>query len=391
MPSLDVFLHRLSKAKKAVQLAGLKEAVILHHDESDGLASASLTKIALEKLGLETRLVCIDKLYPEIVADIESGTRRVIAYADIGSAHVELLSQANKSNNIILALDHHDTPRIDEPNVYNLNPELDGFPGETDASSSTVAYLFAKTIDKDFVSKSGIAVIGSVEVPGESRGLNEVARDDALESGTLIAHGTGRVTVKLGQSGISPFRASAMLNVLGSVGYYRNGPGSGIQACLEGFSKSIREQAKRFEEERKTANRKMLLILTSRGLSQKETVQWFHAEDNYKGMSGKVVGSFCSYLRYQRFVSSDKYLIGMMNVQPEIPGWGVLQSRLVKVSVRVAPSLALSIELEKRPSVSFLVAESCKRVGGFGDGHSVAASALYLPGRKVSFLTSLKL
>lgn len=57
LPSLDVFLRRLSQAKNAVELAGLKEGVILHHDESDGLASASLTKIALEKLGLETRLV----------------------------------------------------------------------------------------------------------------------------------------------------------------------------------------------------------------------------------------------------------------------------------------------------------------------------------------------
>src|SRR5438876_7623069 len=82
-------------------------------------------------------------------------------------------------------------------------------------------------------------------------------------------------------------RASSILNVLGSVGYYRNGPEMGIEACTTGFSDKTMEMAKKFEEERKEANRKMLATIKKEGLSQKKNIQWFHAHDNYKGMGGK--------------------------------------------------------------------------------------------------------
>ena len=112
MGNIQAFLQRLSSAQDALQHSQLSEALIIHHDEADGLASAALTKLALENVNLKTRLICIDKLYPEIVANIESDSRRVLVYTDIGSAHMDLLIRANKSQNLILALDHHDTVNI---------------------------------------------------------------------------------------------------------------------------------------------------------------------------------------------------------------------------------------------------------------------------------------
>jgi hypothetical protein len=107
-----------------------------------------------------------------------------------------------------------------------------------------------------------------------------------------------------------------------------------------------------------------------------KNVQWFHAKDNYKGMSGKVVGSFCSYLSYQRLVTPMKYLIGMMNVPPDIPGWGRLSSAHVKVSGRVPQTLARAVETGKRPPLSKILPEACETLRGFGDGHTVAASGV---------------
>src|SRR5207247_4452731 len=110
------------------------------------------------------------------------------------------------------------------------------------------------------------------------------------------------------------------------------------------IEKQIVETAKGFEEERKSANLRMMEKIREEGLSQMKNVQWFHAGENYKGMSGKVVGSFCSYLSYQRFVNPVKYLIGMMNVPPDVPGWGTLPSPLVKVSGRAPQLLAKMIQ-----------------------------------------------
>ena len=369
------FQDRLDRAKKGVEQSGLKDALVVHHDEADGLCSGALTKVAIEKLGLSTQLICLDKLYPEVVRDIESRPRRVIAYADIGSGHVETLSKWNQSNNLILTLDHHDTRDLGDSNVHNLNPELDGFAGETDVSSSTVAYMFVKTVDSSATDLAPLAIIGSTEIPGETRGLNKIPLEDGKKAERVIQ--TGR-SLKLEVSGtsVSPTRASTVLNVLGSVGYYRQGPETGVKACLKGFHREIIQQAGKLEDERKRANQKMLGKIHESGLKRMKNIQWFHAKDNYKGMSGKVVGSFCSYLSYQRLVNPMKYLIGMMNVPPDIPGWGKLPSAMVKVSGRVPQPLAKEINAGKRLALSKILPEACEKLGGFGDGHTVAASGV---------------
>src|SRR5438309_10024003 len=111
----------------------------------------------------------------------------------------------------------------------------------------------------------------------------------------------------------------------------------------------------------------MMEKIREEGLSQMKNIQWFHAGDNYRGMSGKVVGSCCSYLSYQRFVNPVKYLIGMMNVPPEVPGWGRLPSPLVKVSGRAPQPLSTMTETRKRPPLSRILPDACAKLGEVGD------------------------
>jgi len=85
----------------------------------------------------------------------------------------------------------------------------------------------------------------------------------------------------------------------------------------------------------------------------------------------------CSYLNYQRFVNPVKYLIGVMNVPPEVLVCGTLTSPLVKVSGRVPQPLAKMIETGKRPPLSRILPDVCEKVGGFGDGHTAAASGVF--------------
>ncbi len=389
MGQLDLFLRRLVQAKETIVRSGLKDALILHHDEADGLCSAALTKIAIEKLGIETRLICLDKLYPEVVRDVEGGSQGLVVFSDLGSGHVQLLESQNRSRSILIILDHHNTSESTDPLVHNLNPELNGFSGEKDASSSTVAYLFAKTVDPTLVTFAPLAIIGSTEIPGEVQGLNKIPIRDAEKTGAVKRTPKGGVKFDGAVPWLSPSRASSILNVLGSVGYYRGGPQLGLSACIKGFEKHVLETAKGLEEERKNANQRMMEKIRNEGLSQMKNVQWFHAKENYKGMSGKVVGSFCSYLSYQRFVNPVKYLIGMMNVPPEVPGWGKLPSPLVKVSGRAPQPLSRMIETGKRPPLSRILPDSCAKLGGFGDGHTVAASGVFPIGREEAFLDAL--
>ncbi len=383
MEDLHGFQKRLQVAASILRESAIKEAIVLHHDEADGLTSAALTMLALSRLGLGTRLICLDKLYPEVVQDIESASRRVIAYVDLGSGHIDWLIKANRTGNLILVLDHHDTSSKQDPLLHNLNPELYGFSGERDASSATVAYLFCKAVDPELSKYAHLATIGSLELPGETKGLNLIAMKDAKDQGLLQDSGKGDLKIEAKGLSLARTRASGFLNVLGSVGYYRKGPEMGIDACTTGFNEQTIKMARVLEEERKQANRKMLSTIKKDGLSQKKNIQWFHAYDTYKGMGGKVVGSFCSYLRYQRVVNPVKYLIGMMNVPPDIPGWGKLSSRVVKVSGRAPQILTTLIEKGTKPPLSKILPESCVKVGGFGDGHSVAASGVFPLGKEM--------
>src|SRR5215471_11294905 len=72
---------------------------------------------------------------------------------------------------------------------------------------------------------------------------------------------------------LSRSRIVTALNVLGSVGYYQNGPQLGITACIEGFSKDVLELADELEEKRESANRKVLGEVRERGLSQGKNIQ----------------------------------------------------------------------------------------------------------------------
>ena len=387
MEDIQGFQKKMQIAVSAIRESSIREAIVLHHDEADGLTSATLTKLALLSLGLETRLVCLDKLYPEVVKDIESGTR-IVAYVDLGSGHVDWLIKANSTRNLILVLDHHDTSPIQDPMLYNLNPELYGFSGEKDASSATVAYLFCKAVDPGLSNYAHLATIGSLELPGETQGLNLIPMKDAKERGLIRDSGKGDLKIEVKGMNLTRTRAAGLLNILGSVGYYRNGPEIGVDACIHGFEQAI-EKAKEFEEERKQANRKMLATIKKDGLSQKKSIQWFHAHENYNGMGGKVVGSFCSYLLFQQGVNPVKYLIGMMNIPPDIPGWGKLPSSMIKVSGRAPRILTTLIEKGNKPPLSKILPESCATIGGFGDGHSVAASGVFPLGKEELFLDEI--
>ena len=189
--------------------------------------------------------------------DVEGGSRRLVLFSDLGSGHVQLLESQNRSRNILVILDHHDTSESRDPLVHNLNPELDGFSGEKDASSSTVAYLFAKTVDPTLVTFAPLAIIGSTEIPGEAKGLNKIPIQDAEKTGAVKRTPSGGVKFDGAVPWLSPSRASTILNVLGSVGYYRGGPQLGLSACIKGLDKQTLEIARVLEEEKKSGRKRI--------------------------------------------------------------------------------------------------------------------------------------
>lgn len=301
--------------------------------------------------------------------------RGLYLFTDIGSAHVKLIEREVSKGSLTIILDHHDTQQSSHSDVLNVNPELYGLSGERDASASTVAYLFAKTLSSDNIDLSALAMIGTAEIPGPIVGLNQLALRDALTSGFIQSDGEDFKVMKLGKP-LSYKRYSTILSVLASVGYYRGGPLRALRACMDGFKDEDYEEASKLEEERKKANATLLSILRRKKLNKMKAIQWFSDEGVYRGMGTKVIGSFCSYLQYQGFIDKDKYVVGYMDVPPDIPGYGRLEKTYVKISTRAPKPLADRIAAGEKPPLSKILPEACSKYGGFADGHTVAASGV---------------
>jgi len=370
---LEEFKKKVGLAISELKAEKLKEALIVHHDDADGLCSAAITKRTLEREGITVKAFCLEKVYTEVIEDLHSEAGQTIFYVDIGSSHADLISEYNKGRNLTIILDHHDPKLSKDLKVLDLNLEHYGFRGETDFSGATCCYLFAKALSENNSDLGYLALVGSCEIPDGFLGLNKMVLEEALKNGSIQQKGKNFEMTKL-RSRVDAFFSK--LQILGAVGYYEGGPEIGIEACLEGLSEEVEEKTNLLEVRRKEANRRVLGRLYRERLKETEHIQWFEAGDMYAGMGTKVIGQFCSFLSYQaRLIKPNKYILGFVNVPPEIPNWGRLKESFVKASVRVPKSLQTLIDNGKMPGAVNLLDKASE---GFGlaDGHQYAANVI---------------
>lgn len=377
--SLEEFEVRAKSAIRCLEGIEKRSALLVHHDDADGICSGAIVKRALERRGFSVKSICLEKLIPEAISAIHSERRGLVVYADLGSGHADEISVANSEGDLVIILDHHEVKPSKGPEVHHLNLTLFGFDGDRDFSASTCSYLFATTLDPGNLDLAYLAYVGGIEIPGEASGLNRLALEDALRASEVSERGGKLILRRLNMYADKLF---STLQILGPVGYYRGGPSLGIGLCFgEGVERAL-DMAEELEELRRSANRELLQRLKGGGLRKLKRVQWFDAEDVFTGMGTKVLGSFCSYASYQRsIVDQDKYLIGMMEMPREIPDLMELGKSYTKASVRAPEKLRRDVKLGKAPSSAAALSRSCE---GFGsaDGHAVAASAVIERGRE---------
>jgi len=370
---LEDFKRKASQAIGELKAAKPKEAIIVHHDDADGLCSAAITKRALERERIKVKTFCLEKVYTEVIEDLHSKAGQTIFYVDIGSSHADLISEYNKGRNLTIILDHHDPKPSKDSKVLDLNLEHYGFRGETDFSGATCCYLFAKALSESNVALSYLALVGSCEIPEGLLGINKMVLEEALKNGVIQQKGKS-FEITTFKTRVDAFFSK--LQILGAVGYYEGGPEIGINSCLEGLNKEAEEKVEALEARRKEANRRVLGRLYRQRLKETEYIQWFDAGDMYAGMGTKVIGQFCSFLAYQaRLIKPNKYILGFVNVPPEIPDWGKLKEKFVKGSVRVPKALQSLIDCGKLLGAVNLLDKASEDFG-IADGHQYAASVI---------------
>ncbi|MBS7643167.1 DHH family phosphoesterase [Candidatus Bathyarchaeota archaeon] len=371
--NLDHFKEQVTNVISELRHVTIKKVTLVHHDDADGICSGAITKAALEREGYRIRTFCLEKVYPEVIQNLHSIKNEIIFYCDIGSSHAQFISESNSGRNLVIILDHHDPTPATDPKVHDLNLEHFNFRGETDFSGAACCYLFARAFNSQNRDLVYLALVGSCEIPQGFTGINKQILEEANQEKVVRPKGK---TFEITRLGVTLNDLFSILQILGSVGYYKGGPELGIKACLEGITPEIKRLTRQLEEKRKQANKTLLSRLLREGLNETEHIQWFDAENTYRGMGTKVIGTFCSFLSYQqRLVNQHKYLLGFTDVPPEIPGYGKLKEKYVKASIRVPKPMQTRIDAGELLPAFELLAKASEKFG-IADGHAYAANVV---------------
>ncbi len=375
-----------------------KTIQLFHHNDSDGLSSGAIASRALERQGFKVQRFCLEKPYPAVLRRVYEQEGRILIFADFAGRIAPMLSDLNRGRNLTLILDHHVAEPSTDARVINLDPDLFGLKGDRDISGSTTCYLFAVTLDPANRDLAHIAAIGAVGdgffVDGRLVNQNHDVAEEAMRQGRLEIRDLGNredyvLSTPAGQLPCAEF--GDYLDVLGGVGYYRDGPETGVRACLEGVTpetdrmvaqlKVIRTQ--RFDDE--------IARLRAGEMHQAPHIQWFHVQERFFPMGVKMIGAFCDAIRETKLIDPRKYLAGFQVIPDQIPGFEPIAFNEVKVSMRVSPMMEGEIRGKRAMGLNILLPEATTRLGGFSDAcHSLTAATTVGIGKEALLIDEME-
>lgn len=391
---LQSFSNLVAQEVKWFRAQRFETVLLLHHNDCDGLSSATILVSLFERLGISVRRICLEKPFPlvlaRVFADFATERNGLCVLADFGSG---MLSQIHAlANNAfpVFILDHHTI----EGGVYRgirlINPLLFGIPGLPDCSASTVAALFALGFGDDFADLCSLGVLGAlgdrgIDERGELLGLNRKPLEVASRSGSVTS---ASPYIFAAWSNLSGEVLARHVDALGGFGYFQGGPDIAVKGLREQFDASFQACAQRFQDDFNTA---MQSCLREGFISRGSCVDSFSLGAQFKRFGIKTVGLMCERLLDQNIASPDRYLAGFQAVPDEIPGLGIIALQQVKVSMRLGAELRKLVEAGERPGLHEVLPQATQKLGGFVDAcHPHAAATTIPPGTEPELLRLLE-
>ncbi len=171
---------------------------IFSHADADGIASASILALLLKMLDKPFVIRFLRQLRKDILENIaEEVWPYNIIFSDFGSGQLREISRTLRRAARVIIIDHHvigKKPNFIPFKLYHLNLRLFGVNGGEEASSSSTAYLLARTFLKVFpelkilVKPAIIGAIGDNQDVGEKRsliGINKLIAEEGKKFGII--------------------------------------------------------------------------------------------------------------------------------------------------------------------------------------------------------------
>lgn len=251
-----------------------QEVLIVSHLDADGITAGSILLSALLNSGASPHLRIVKQLDSNTVEEISNSNAKFVALVDLGSGQKSLINMIKDKK--LFIIDHH---QPDFPGMENeINPHFFGYNGSTDISAAGVAYLIAKSMDKNNLPLSQLAIagaLGDLQDRGERGSLVGLNKKIAVE-----AEEAGLLKTKLGLK-LYGFESRPLIQCLSNtIEPYLPGLSGDEGACYK-FVKNLgidprrpdgswRSQADLSNEELRTLINGIIKHLISQGLSSKD-------------------------------------------------------------------------------------------------------------------------
>ncbi|CAB3289681.1 Single-stranded-DNA-specific exonuclease RecJ [Methanocaldococcus lauensis] len=182
----------LKKGTKVLEQNKNNKILIITHIDTDGLTSRVILQKLSERLQLDADFMFLKQITLETIDTIPFKDYELVIFADLGSGQLKMITEKieeiNYKKNIII-LDHHQPEEVKIPkNIIHINPITIGKSGG-EICGAGVSYLFAKTINNNWIDLAKYAVLGAVgdiqNIEGKLTGLNKIILADAIFAGDI--------------------------------------------------------------------------------------------------------------------------------------------------------------------------------------------------------------
>ncbi len=398
---VDDLISAMESAVIALKNNPLRDVILFHHNDTDGLSSGTILQNVFEQIGYKTNRLSLEKPYPQVLERILNKKEQVVIFADFAGKIGPLISKINNGKNLVIILDHHPAENINDKTVFNLDGELFGLKGDRDISASATSYLFADRLLHRYglsgESDSHLGVLGAIGdgflVNGALSGVNRDILMIAVKQGLIRVDQSESgedYYIKLGGVEYPSGRICSILDTVGGVGYYSDGPSKGIKICQLG----VDSETDLYIED---LNRKKEMIFSKeierlrKNLQTTENIQWFNVEDRFQPMGVKMIGVFCTLIKDLGFLDENKYLAGFQNVPDEVPGFGKIKFNATKISMRVSNKLTDRIRAGEIPGLNSFLPEATENLGGFSDAcHGLSAATTVEIGQEALLIEEIE-
>jgi single-stranded-DNA-specific exonuclease len=395
---LNTLIEAMGNAIAEVKHWPERAVQVFHHNDSDGLSSGAILTRAFERQGFKVQRFCLEKPYPAVLNRVYEQQGKILIFADFAGRIAPMLSQLNKGRNLTLILDHHVAEASTDARVLNLDPDLYGLKGDRDISGSTTCYLFARTMDPANCDMAHIATVGAVGdgffVGGQLVSQNRAVAVEAVRQGLIeiktIATGE-QYLLNSSKGQIPVIEFGDYLDILGGVGYYKNGPDIGIRVCLEGTSLETDRMVEELKAIRTRIFDEEIKKLRAGDLKKAPHIQWFHVEKRFFPMGVKMIGAFCDAIKDTDLIDPLKYLAGFQIIPDEIPGFGAIKFNEVKISMRASHYMEEEIRAGRAMGLNIFLPEATTMLGGFSDAcHSLTAATTVAIGKEEKLIDEME-